>query len=180
MKYLSIFLFIIVLISCDSEQEVAKNFRTDFSQPEKEILSASRKIIKDCYFGTLINIDQNGQPRARAMEVFAPENDFTIWMATNPKSRKVNQILQNSKATMHYFDKNNLGYVSLMGNAFIINDNAIKAEKWKDGWEQFYQNREEDYLLIKFVPENLELISIPNGFTGDDNTWQPHRVILRN
>ena len=179
MKYLSILLVIFVLFSCDSEQEVSKVFRANFSQPEKEILTASRKIIKDCYFGTLINIDQNGQPRARAMEVFAPENDFTIWMATNPKSRKVAQIKNNSQVTMHYFDKNNLGYVSLMGNAFIVNDNAIKAEKWKEGWEQFYQNQEEAYLLIKFIPETLELISIPNGFTGDVATWQPHKLVLR-
>ncbi len=179
MKYLSVFLLIIVLISCDSEQENSKVFRKDFSVQEREILETSQKIIKDCYFGTFVNIDQNGQPRARAMEPFDPEYDFTIWMATNPKSRKVIQIENNPKATMHYFDKNNMSYVSLMGKAFIINDKAIKAEKWKDGWEQFYQNQEKAYLLIKFVPESLELISIPTGFTGDENTWQPHRIILR-
>ena len=179
MKYLSLVLVVFVLISCDSKQKIAKSFRTDFSQQEKEILTASRKIIKDCYFGTLINIDQNKKPRARAMEPFDPEDDFTIWMATNPKSRKVAQIKNNSQVTMHYFDKNNLGYVSLMGNAFIVNDNVIKSQKWKDGWEQFYQNQEEAYLLIKFVPETLELISIPTGFTGNENTWQPHSIILR-
>lgn len=179
MKHFSTFLFLFTLVSCNPKLEQVKTYRTNFSQPEKEILTASRKIIKDCYFGTLINIDQNGQPRARAMEPFDPEDDFTIWMATNPKSRKVAQIKTNSQVTIHYFDKNNLGYVSLMGNAFIINDNAIKSQKWKDGWEQFYQNQEEAYLLIKFVPETLELISIPTGFTGDEDTWQPHSVILR-
>lgn len=179
MKYLSIFLIILVLNSCDSKSETTKTFSTDFSQQEKDILKASQKIIKDCYFGTLISIDKSGQPRARVMEPFAPEYDFTIWMATNPKSRKVSQIENNSKVTMHYFDKNNMGYVSLMGNAFIINDNAIKKEKWKKGWEQFYQNQEEAYLLLKFVPETLELISIPTGFTGDKNTWQTHKVMLR-
>lgn len=179
MKYFATFLLFFTLLSCTQKQEQIKQYQTDFSQQEKEILATSRKIITDSYFGTLITIDQKGQPRARVMEVFAPETDFTIWMATNPKSRKVNQIKKNSKVTMHYFDKNSMGYVSLMGDAFIINDNAIKAEKWKDGWEQFYQNQEEAYLLIKFIPEALELISISNGFTGDENTWQPHKVVLR-
>lgn len=179
MRYLSVFLVIFVLISCDLGKETVKMFRTNFSQQEKEILETSRKIIKDSYFGTLITIDKSGQPRARVMEPFAPEDDFTIWMATNPKSRKVAQIENNPQTTIHYFDKNNMGYVSLMGDAYIVNDKVIKAEKWKDGWEQFYQNQEEAYLLIKFIPKTLELISIPTGYTGDTNTWQPHQVILR-
>lgn len=114
------------------------------------------------------------------MEPFAPAEEFIIWLATNPKSRKVNQIKTNSKTTLHYFDKANLGYVSLMGDAYLVNDKAIKEAKWKDGWENFYPNKDKDYLLIKFVPQTLELISIPNEFTGDSVTWMPHKVTLRN
>jgi len=168
-----------IVFSCNQKHEEVKQYQTNFSQQEQEIQTASRKIITDSYFGTLITIDQQGQPRARVMEVFAPEADFTIWMATNPKSRKVVQIENNPQTTLHYFDKNAMGYVSLMGKAFIVNDNAIKATKWKAGWDKFYQNQEEAYLLIKFIPESLELISIPNGFTGDEKTWQPHKVILK-
>jgi general stress protein 26 len=177
MKYFSILFLFLIQVSCNQKRQQVQ-YRTNFSQQEQEILVVSRKIITDCYFGTFISIDQNGQPRARVMEPFAPEDDFTIWMATNPKSRKVAQIENNLRATLHYFDKNSMGYVSLMGKAFIINDKAIKSQKWKDGWEKFYQNQEDAYLLIKFIPETLELISISNGFTGDESTWQPHRILL--
>lgn len=177
MKKTIVFLLLLVLlVSCGVEDD--KQISHNFSKEEIKILDISRKIMADCYFGTLITIDQNGQPRARVMEPFAPEKDFTIWLATNPKSRKVAQIKQNPKTTMHYFDKNNRGYVSLMGKAFIVNDKAIKSEKWKDGWEKFYKNKEEAYLLIKFIPEYVELISFPNAYNGDENTWQPHRVSL--
>ena len=171
-------LLLIFLFSC-SGIESDKQFRDNFTLEEQKIINQSKEIIKNTYFGTFITIDKSGQPRARVMEPFAPTEDFIIWLATNPKSRKVNQIKNNPKATMHYFDKSNLGYVSLMGNATLVNDDAIKATKFKDGWDKFYPNQKEDYLLIKFVPETLELISIPNGFTGDEVDWKPHGVVLR-
>ncbi len=80
---------------------------------------------------------------------------------------------------MHYYDKAKFSYVSLMGNAFIINDSLLKSTKFKAGWEKFYKNQQEDYLLIKFIPNSLELISVTNGFSGDSLSWQPHRVELR-
>ena len=70
-------------------------------------------------------------------------------------------------------------YVSLMGNAYLVNDKTIKAQKFKEGWDKFYPNKKEDYLLIKFTPETLELISVNNKYPGDSVTWKPHQVILR-
>ncbi len=177
MKYI-LFPFIL-FFSCTSPSNHFKSFRKNFSSEELKIITQSKEIIQNAYFGTFITIDKKGQPRARVMEPFAPTKDFIIWLATNPKSRKVHQISNNSKVTMHYFDKTNLGYVSLMGTATLVNDEAIKAAKFKDGWDKFYPNQKEDYLLIKFVPEILELISIPNGFTGDSLDWKPHGVVLR-
>lgn len=179
MKKFAFFIILLLIISC--EQQVATNSapRNDFSKEEKVVMKIAREIIKQCYYGTLITIDKTGQPRARIMEPFEPDEDFEIWLATNPKSRKVTQIKNNSAATIHYFDKMNMGYVSLMGDAFLVNDSTIKKKKWKEGWERFYKNREKDYMLIRFVPRTLELISIPNGFTGDSISWKPHLVRLR-
>jgi general stress protein 26 len=123
-------------------------------------------------------LDAKNQLRARIVEPFLPEKNHIIWMATNPKSRKVTQLKRNSTTTLHYFDKNKLAYVSLMGNAYLVTDDSIKNTKWKVGWEKFYPNRTTDYLLIKFVPKTLELISISNGFFGDKTTWKPHKVVL--
>jgi len=176
-----IFAFLLVIaFSCrNSLREAQHMHKASFSQEEKTLLKVARKIIKNAYFGTLITLDKKGHPRARVMEPFEPDENFEIWLATQPKSRKVIQIKNNATATLHYFDKMNMGYVSLMGNAYLVNDNAVKHEKWKKGWERFYKNRDEDYMLIRFVPETLELISIPDGFTGDSITWKPHSVSFR-
>lgn len=175
-----VFIFLIsFFFSCDDVTVVSEKIRTDFTQEEQKIITTSKEIIKSAYFATVITIDKKGQPRARVMEPFEPTENFIIWLATNPRSRKVAQLKANSKMTVHYFDKANLGYVSLMGTAFLVDDEAIKAQKFKDGWDKFYKNQKEDYLLIKFVPNTLELISIPNNFTGDEVTWKPHRVELR-
>ena len=127
----------------------------------------------------MVTIDKEGQPKVRVMEPFTPDDNYEIWLATNPKSRKVQQIKNNPKSTVNFFNKTELSYVSLMGNAFIVNDEDIKSQKWKAGWEQHYKNKKEDYLLIRFVPESLELVSYTKGYTGDKITWTPDQVQLR-
>jgi len=177
-RYIIIFLLISVF-SCSSSPVNNGNLRDNFTQEEIKIISLAKEMTSNCYYGTLITVDSKGQPKARVMEPFALDKNMEIWLATNPKSRKVSEIKNNSKATMHYFDKNNMGYVSFYGNAFIVNDDSIKSVKWKEGWERFYKNQKEDYMLIRFIPQSLELISISNGYTGDKETWKPHKVKLR-
>ncbi len=174
-----LFFFTLLSLSCTNNPQTISPYRNDFTSGESKVLAVARATVNDAYFGSLISIDATGQPRARIMEPFAPEKDFSIWMATNPKSRKVRQIQHNPKVTMHFFDKQKLAYVSLMGKAFLVNDPEIKATKWKEGWEKFYKNKEDAYLLIHFVPEYLELINIAESYTGDSLTWKPHRVVLR-
>ena len=178
MRVLSIVLFLSLIISCTNNKE--KHFRNSFTKGEKEILQVADSIIQSAYYATLITLDKNGQPRARIVEPFFSEKNHIIWIGTNPKSRKVRQLKNNSKATLHYFDKNKLAYVSLMGNAFLVNNDSIKKVKFKNGWDKFYPNKKTDFLLIKFVPKTLELISISDGFTGDKTTWKPHQIQLQN
>ena len=174
-------LLISLLFLLNSCQQKEKNivFRKDFTSDEQSIINESKDLMKQAYFVTLITMDTQEQPRARILETFEPDNEFVIWMGTNPRSRKVQQIQNNPTATLHYFDKALMGYVSLMGKACMVNNDSIKAIKWKDGWERFYPDRKKDYVLIKFVPETLEFIGIVKGFTGDEKTWAPHKVVLR-
>lgn len=177
MKHITLILIVFTwLLSCKKRTE--KTYKTNYNKEEQKILQEVNRVIKTAVYSTLITLDKNNQPRARVIESFLPEENYVIWMATNPKSRKVKQLKNSSTATMHYFDKNKLAYVSLMGNAFLVNDETIKNEKWKDGWEKFYPNKNKDFLLIKFIPKTIELINITAGFTGDKTTWKPHQIIL--
>jgi len=178
MKNLLYILLIVFIFSCQSKIKDVNTYRTDFTQEEKDVLKTIDSVIKSAYYTTLITLDKDNQPKARIVEPFLPKENYVIWIGTNPKSRKVNQLKNNSKTTLHYFDKNKLAYVSLMGNAFLVNDDETKQKIWKTGWERFYPNRKTDYLLIKFIPKTIELISISDGFTGDKTTWKPHQIQL--
>ena len=73
--------------------------------------NVAREIMTAASTCALITIDEEGQPRVRAMDPFLPESDFTVWFGTNPKSRKVNQIKKNPKVTLYYLDSDATGYV---------------------------------------------------------------------
>jgi general stress protein 26 len=127
---------------------------------------------------TLITLDQEGRPRARVMDAFLPEDDFTVWFGTNPKSRKVTQIKNDPRVTLFYLDQDASGYVMIHGQAQIVDDPIEKQERWKDEWEAFYQNREEAYLLIKVTPEWMEVISNTRNIVGDPLSWEPQKIIF--
>jgi len=143
-----------------------------------KIKKAAREIMIAAGTCALITIDDEGRPRVRVMDPFLPENDFTIWFGTNPKSRKVNQIKKNSKVTLYYLDSDSSGYVMIHGIAQLVDDHKEKEKRWKDEWEAFYPNKPEGYILIKVSPEWMEVISYSHGILGDPSTWQPPVILF--
>jgi len=142
------------------------------------IVSAAREVIAAARYGALITIDSTGQPRARVMDPFPPEPDMTVWLATNPKSRKVRHIEANPRVTLYYFDPGSLSYITLTGVGRVVDDPTEKARRWKEGWDIFYPDRDESYLLIEVRPVRLEVVSLRHGLTGDPVTWTPDGVTL--
>jgi general stress protein 26 len=144
--------------------------------PDSLIRSVAEEIIKASGVCTLISLDEDGHPRARAMDPFAPDEQFCIWFGTNPKSRKVEQIKHDSRITVYYFNKETASYVSVYGHAEIITSPEQKKKYWKTGWNNFYPNYPEGYVLIKVIPDWLEIISEAHGITGDPITWTPSSI----
>lgn len=143
-----------------------------------KLKNIAREIIESAGLCTLITLDKDGNPRARAMDPFLPNDDFTIWFGTNAKSRKVEQIKNDPRVTLYYLNRDGSGYVSVYGTAELVNDKKSKDKYWKEEWEAFYHDKEIDYLLIKFTPLWMELISTPHGITGDSINWQPPKVVF--
>ena len=146
-----------------------------------QILKVSRDTMLKAKYGVFVTLGEDGQPEARVMDAFAPEDDMTIWMATNALSRKVNQIKKDGRATIVYFDPAGPDYVTLVGRAELVNDPAEKKKRWKAEWAAFYtdENRGDDYLLIRFTPARIELVSISQGIINDPKTWRPVTLELR-
>jgi general stress protein 26 len=63
----------------------------------------------------LITVDAAGRAQARTMDAAPPNDEMVVWLATNPRSRKVDEIRRNPSVTLYYFDPKAPGYVSLLG-----------------------------------------------------------------
>ncbi len=146
---------------------------------QQKILKVAREMMNNSGTCALVTLDENGNPRVRTMDPFLPEADFTVWLATNPKSRKVKELTKNSSVALHYTDQNENGYVTLYGKAFLVNDQTEKDKRWKTEWINFYGNRTTEYLLIKVIPQRLEVINYKHGIPGDSITWKPAVVIFK-
>lgn len=166
MKYLYSFVFVILFVDCGKNTEKQN---LTLKEVAKEIIVNA----KNC---ALITVDSSGVAHARTMDPFLPEEDFTIWFGTNPKSQKVRQIKQNPKVSLYYFDTKNTGYVTLQGNATIINNSKKKEKYWKQEWESFYQDKTTDYVLIKFIPKRATIISEKHKTLGDSISWKTPQI----
>ncbi len=144
-----------------------------------KLIGAAREIISAAGTCALITLDEEGQPRVRAMDPFSPEDDFTVWFGTNSNSRKVKQINKDPRVTLYYLDSDASGYVTIHGLAQIVDDKKEKEKHWKDEWEAFYPDKNETYLLIKVSPVWMEVSSVTRGINGDSVTWQPPALFFK-
>lgn len=138
-----------------------------------KIFNAAWEIMKEAETCALVTIDDEGRPRVRTMDPFTPEEDLVIWMGTNPRSRKVRQIKRDSRVTLYFLDSDATGYIMLHGKAELINDPVMKKTFWKEEWQNFYPDKDKDYMLIKVTPEWIEVLSPKRGIDNDPETWQP-------
>lgn len=151
------------------------------SSERAKIVAAAKDVMHKARYCALVTIGDDRYAQARVVDPLAPEEDLTIWIATNPVTRKVGQIRKNPRVTLFYFDSVGLGYVTVLGEAELINLSSEKAKHWKEDWTPFYKNKNRgtDFLLIRVRPRRLEVISFAHGITGDPKTWRPATIDLR-
>jgi len=137
------------------------------------VLAAARAIMEAARFCALVTLDETGAPRVRTMDPFPPDEDMTVWLGTDRDSRKVGEIAGDGRVALYYAAPDESGYVSLVGRARLVDDEAEKAARWKPEWEAFYPDRARDYLLIEVVPERVEVVDYGRGLVGDPATWAP-------
>jgi general stress protein 26 len=123
------------------------------------LITVARTIIDSTRVCTFITVDENGKPQARTMSKFQPDENMVIWLGTNPRSRKVKQIKNNSNVMVYYYDTKGRSYVSVAGHAQIVNEPEKKAHYWKKGWTRYFPDPEKDYILIKVTPDRMEICS---------------------
>lgn len=145
-----------------------------------QIISAAADVMKAARYTTLITFGDDGRPQARIVDPATPEQDLTIWIATNPLTRKVAEIRHDGRVTLLYFNTALGEYVTVLGAASIVADSAAKVKHWKADWAPFYERgpRGDDYVLIRVKPSRLEVVSPSHKVVSDPKTWLPVSVDL--
>lgn len=140
--------------------------------PEK-IEAAARRITAAAKFATFVTLDDTGAPRARTVQPLAPDSTWTVWFATNPRTRKVQDITRDGRVVLHWFDAPNFAYVALTGRARIVRSRAEKDAHWDPAWNAFYTERDTSVVLVAVTATHLEVVSAKDGVEGDKATWRP-------
>ncbi len=94
---LSFLLFFITI-----PQECRAQNKIQVPAERDSIISAAREIIGMQKYCALITVDSSGTPQARTMNPFPPEDDMSIWIATNSRSQKVKEIHNNPHVCLYY------------------------------------------------------------------------------
>ena len=173
MKRISIFfLFLTIIFIAPTVKAQEQLDKEQLEISRDSLLIVARSIIDSARSRTFITVDENGKPQARTMSPFPPEEDMVIWLGTNPRSRKVKQIENNPNVMIFYYDTKGFSYVSVAGQARIVNDPEKRAHYWKESWTRYYLDPENDYILIEVTPERLEICSFKHKLFWD-STGKP-------
>jgi general stress protein 26 len=149
------------------------------AQPVETWVRAAHEVIEAGKYCFLITVDAAGQPQARLMQQFPPEPDLTIWMGTNPRSRKVAQIRANPRATVACSDAEGPGYVTLTGRARLVESLTERRKRWRADWDAHFPGGPAgaNYILIEFLPERMELVSGRHNLAATPGTPRPPTLV---
>ena len=145
------------------------------------LMRVTREIMVSARYCALITLDDSGTPAVRAMDPFPPEEDLVVWLGTNARTRKVADLTRDPRAALYCHDVAAGAYATLRGTAAVVTDPAAKARHWKTEWKDFYDDefRGDDYVLLRFEPEIVEIISMKHGIATDPKGFAPAVLRLR-
>jgi len=136
------------------------------------LIAAAREIMGAQTYCALITIDDTGRPEVRTMNPFPPEEDMSVWMATNTRSRKIQQIRKDPRVTLYYSNHATaIGYVAIQGRAVLTEDPAEIQKRKRAYWDQAFPGLK-NLVLIKVVPERIDVLNYKAGTQVNPETWR--------
>lgn len=163
-----------LLVSCLLAPPLSSQTRPPAPPTATEVRAAALDVMKAARYCTLITVGDDGHPQARIVDPLVT-SETSIWIATNPLTRKVKEINRNSRVTLMFFNTAANEYVTVSARATLVTDAATKAAHWKPEWAPFYkeQSRGSDFLLFEVKPFRLEVDSPRHNVRNDSETWRP-------
>jgi len=159
------------LLHADTGQEKAAG-----QLSRAELIVAAREIIAGQQYCALITQDEEGRSQARTVNPFPPDENMIVWVATSTLTRKVQQIRRDSRVTLYYADHAKAtGYVAISGRAVLVDDRAEMIKRKRAYWDTAFPGFK-NLVLIKVIPEHLDVLNYSRGALNDPITWHAPSV----
>ena len=145
---------------------------------KEEILDQIETWVEDIGVGMLVTHGNSDNLSSRPMEVVTTdlENGF-FYFFSDSNTIKITEIAQNSGSLISFSCPKKKIYLSVEGNAFVINDKNEFQKHWNDKVSLWYPQGidDEKLRLISFKIEDIEFWS-----PEDNNLFRSYKILLSN
>lgn len=138
----------------------------DNRQLEQTIIKA----LDENKFGSFGTIEAGNKPKVRYMAVF--HDGLTIYLATNRKTHKVEEIKDNPHAflLLGYEQGGGKDVLEIEATVDVTKDESLRNKIWSKELEQWFKGPDDpDYVVLELTPTRIEYM----GKDKAHGVWQP-------
>ena len=123
------------------------------------------ELMQDARICMLTTMTSDGKHVSRPMGLQEAEFDGNLWFFTKTDSNKVGQIQVNSDVNVAFSDQKHNAWVSISGNAEIVQDKAKMEELWNPLLKAWFPDELETpgITLLKVNAQSAEYWDSPGG-----------------
>lgn len=116
------------------------------------------EMIKDIKVAMMVTMDAEGHHFARPMVAQQPDEHHDLWFFTSLNSPKVEEIKAHPEVLLSYADIGGNTYVSVSGEAAVVQDRAKIDELWSESLKAWWPEGKDDpnLTLICVTPKSAE------------------------
>ena len=125
-----------------------------------------KEMIKDIDLCMLTTVDESGSLHSRPMSLNSDvDNSGNLWFFTSSNSHKASEIEQMSKVNVSFVDTKDQRYISISGNAELVQDRQRIKELWKPILKAWFPDGPDqpDVALLKVNVEKAEYWDSPSS-----------------
>jgi len=123
------------------------------------------ELLKGITIAMMATHGDNGQMHARPMATNTAEFDGDLWFFTDKDSPKIQEIERNSDVLLTYANETRQHYVSIQGQAELVQDQAKVDELWSEPLRVWFPKGKTDpsIALIRVTVESAEYWDAPSS-----------------
>jgi len=116
------------------------------------------EMIKDIKVAMLVTMDSEGHHFARPMVAQEPDEHHDLWFFSSLDSPKIQEIIAHPEVLLSYADPDGNAYVSISGEAAVVQDRAKIDELWSESLKAWWPKGKDDpnVTLICVTPRSAE------------------------